>query len=242
MTELAQYERSVYSQKGEDGVLEHIFSIVLPGPKFAVDIGAADGVRGSNTRNLVVNHGWAALLIERDEALSRRSAQAASSYPQVTAINACVDRAIEALLRAHGVPRDLDLLSIDIDGNDYYVWEAIQDFRPKVVVIEYNAGFPPPQRAVVAYDPQARWDGSDYFGASIQSLCDLGLQKGYELAHVESCGANLFFVEAEVFPLLGIGTNSPEHLYRPPAYGLSYGGRAPNGRGYLCSNNNFLDS
>ena len=87
---------------------------------------------------------------------------------------------IEILFEEAGVPKDLDLLvsDSDIDSNDYYVWRAIHDFRPKVVM---NAFFPPPQLMVIDYHPMNYWDGTYYIGASIQSLYELGKKKGYEL-------------------------------------------------------------
>ncbi len=75
------------------------------------------------------------------------------------------------------------------------------------------------------------WDGTDYHGASIQSLYELGKKKGYELVYGNKAGNNLIFVDAQYYPLFGIKDNSPKRFYRPPAFGLNTGGRAPNGRG-----------
>ena len=124
----------------------------------------------------------------------------------------------------------LDLLVIDIDSNDWYVWRAIRDFRPKVVQVEFNAAFAPPTKAVVDYHPMTYWDGSDYFGASIQSFYDLGKKKGYELVYCESQGMNLFFVDEKYFDRFGIDDNSPLKLYRPPSQNQGFG-RGPGGRG-----------
>lgn len=230
---LLERERRVFSQTGEDGVLEAIFETVIPGPKFAVDIGASDGVQNSNTRNLIVNHGWGALLIEADPSRARRCTENAVGLPVTVIQELALPRNAERLLEAHQAPHDLDLLSIDIDGNDYYIWEAIETFRPKVVLIEYNAGFSPPQRAIMPYDPDHQWDHTDYFGASLQSLADLGESKGYDLVYCESSGANAFFTDKR----FGLGTGmSATDLYQEPKYGDSFGGRAPNGRGYPVSN------
>lgn len=231
MTDFTALERSVYSQNGEDGVLEELFKVIEPGPKFAVDIGAGDGKEGSNTRNLLFNHGWKGLLVESDPAKAAE-AHKNCTYLPVTLVNAQTHPGnVEAMLSQYEVPRDLDLVSIDIDGNDYYLWESL-GFRPKVVVIEFNAGFPPPQRAVVEYAQFRAWEHDDYFGASIQSMCDLGKDLGYALVHCESVGANLFFVQDHYLPLLCIDDNSPEALYREPQYGSEVQGRAPNRRGY----------
>lgn len=230
---LAKHEGQVYSQFGEDGVLEKIFELVPPGPRFAVEFGSGDGVSLSNSRNLILNHGFGALLIEGDEDLAAYGAEAYANFPRVESLHAWVYPGnVEILFEEHGVPTDLDLLSIDIDSNDYYVWRAITEFRPKVVLIEYNPGFPPPSKRVVEFSPFNYWDGSDYYGASIQSLYELGKKKGYELVHVESHGANLFFVAAEYYPRFGLADNSPSLLYRLPTYGVQGAGRAPNGLGW----------
>jgi hypothetical protein len=105
-------------------------------------------------------------------------------------------------------------------------------YRPKVVIIEYNAGFPPPKKAVVAFHPLNYWDGSDYFGASIQSLYELGKKKGYELVYATSQGHNLIFVDGKYFPRFGITDNSPAKLYRMSQGGRPGLGRAPNRMGH----------
>jgi hypothetical protein len=230
--DLARFERNVNTQFGEDGVLEKIFEVVEPTHRFVVEFGAYDGVTNSNPRNLVVEHGWRGLQIEGDAALAQQLARNYADHPEVKTLHAWVYPGnIEILLEENGVPRDFDLLVIDIDSNDYYVWRAIQSFRPKVVLIEYNPAYPPPERAVVDFHPMNYWDGTDYHGASIQSLVDLAARKGYELVYGNQAGNNLFFVDAPYFPRFGIRDNSPERFYHPPAFGLTTGGRAPNGRG-----------
>ena len=231
--ELRKYERSVFSQFGEDGVIERLLALIEPSSKYAVEFGASEGIALSNVRNLLVNRGWSGLMIEGDDQRAGRLAENYRTMPQVQTRSAYVFPGnVETLFDHAGVPKDLDVLSIDIDSNDYYVWRAIHDYRPKIVVIEYNPGYPPPSRAVVAFHPFNHWDGSDYYGASIQAMYELGREKGYELVHVESSGANLFFVDRPYFERLGIRDNSPARMYRPPQYGLTCGGRAPNGRGW----------
>lgn len=232
--DLSSYEKSVFSQTGEDGVIEKIFRIIPPTTKFAVEFGAADGVKGSNTRNQILNHGWSSLQMEGDEELATQLAANYKDYPEVTCLQAWIYPGnIEILFEENGVPKDFDLLIIDIDSNDYYVWKAIHNYRPKVVMIEFNAAFPPPQLAVVDFHPMNYWDGSDYFGASIQSYYELGKRKGYELIYCNKIGTNLFFVDQKYYKRFGIRDNSPENLYNPPGYGVESGSRAPNGRGFL---------
>jgi hypothetical protein len=215
--DLAAAERSVFSQYGEDGVIERIFEVIEPGPKFAVEFGAYDGVNNSNMRNLVVNHGWASFQIEGDPGRAAKLRRNYAAYPTTKTLQAWVwPGNIEILFEENDVPKDLDLLVIDIDTNDYYVWRAIHEFRPKVVMIEANFAFPPPQRMVIDFHPMNYWDRTYYSGASIQSLYELGKRKGYEMLHQMTAGPNLLFVLEQYFPAFGVRDNSPAAIYRRP--------------------------
>jgi len=231
--DLGLYERSVFSQSGEDGVIQRLFESIEPTRRFAVEFGCSDGVTGSNVRNLIVNHGWSGLLMDGDADAVRKARAAYADYPAATVAEEWIYPGnVELLFEKYGVPADLDLLVIDIDSNDYYVWRVIRDYRPKVVIIEFNPNFPPPQKVVVEFHPMNYWEGSDYYGASIQSLYELGRKLGYELVHCTSAGTNLFFVDRKYYDRLNLGDTSPAALYRPPQYGLVEGGRAPNGHGH----------
>jgi hypothetical protein len=233
LVDLKHAEWNKFSQSGEDGVLQAIFSIIEPTSRYAVEFGCGDGVTLSNTRNLLINHGWSGLMMDGDHEKILYAKKLYENLPRVKVVEAWVYPGnIETLFDQHGVPADVDLVSIDIDSNDYYIWRVMHDYRPKVVVIEYNAGFAPPQKAVVQFHPMNYWDESDYFGASIQSLYELGKKKGYELVHATSLGLNLFFVDKKYFARFGISDNSPAKLYRMPGPSNPGLGRAPNGMGH----------
>lgn len=212
--DLQRAERRVFSGGGEDGVLERLFQTIRPRHRFLVDLGAGDGVAGSSSRNLIVNHGWGGMLVEPGPAGERLQANCAS-LDRVRALRALVDPGdVEFLLEQQKVPRDPDLLIIGLRANDWYVWRSIRDFRPRVVQIQYNAAFLPPQRMVIEYDPFNRWDGGLYFGASFQSLYELGRSKGYTLVYADGAGVSLFFVEARDAASLGLANRDPRSLYR----------------------------
>jgi hypothetical protein len=216
--DLEKHERKVFSQWGEDGVIEKIFEIIEPTNKYCVEFGAADGVDGSNMRNLILNHGWKSFQIEGQPSLARKLAKAYEGNPDVKTLEAWVwPGNVEILFEEAGVPKDFDFLVIDIDSNDYYVWRALHDFRPKVVMMEINPLFPPPQKMVVDFHPMNYWDGSHYFGASLQSYYDLAKRKGYELIYTMKDGGNVFFVDKQYYPRFGIEDNSPTKLFREPA-------------------------
>jgi hypothetical protein len=123
----ADFARTVHSQSGEDGILEKIFDVIPPTERFVIEFGAGDGVMFSNARRLIVQEGWRALLIEGDGELAATLARNYAAFPGVRAVHAWVFPGnVELLFEENGAPRDLDLLVIDIDSNDYYVWRAIR--------------------------------------------------------------------------------------------------------------------
>lgn len=214
--DLGQYEQSLYSQNGEDGVLAKLFQVIAPRSRFCVEFGAYDGVTGSNTYLLRLQ-GWKAAQFDRQYEIFKH----------------CVHRefiteeTINQIFEKYGVPEDLDLLSIDIDYNDFYVWKGLDPkYRPAVVVIEYNGTHLPDQDKVVQYRPFYVGDHTNYYGASILALYRLGRAKGYSLVYAEANGVNLFFVRDELLRE-GVefkGRNQVDKLYRYPTYG-----KGPNG-------------
>jgi hypothetical protein len=113
---------------------------------------------------------------------------------------------------------EIDLLSIDIDYNDYWVWKAVDVANPRVVVIEYNAALRPPMSLVVPYDPTRSWDGSNYFGASLEALVRLGRTKGYRIVGCNFSGANAFFVRDDLCADHFLDPPTAEEHYEPPRY------------------------
>lgn len=184
---------SRFSQGGEDGVLLRLFERIGIANRYFVEFGAWDGLHLSNTANLRLNHGWSGLLMEGSD----RADGVLVQREYVDASN------VEALFRRYGVPENFDLLSIDIDGNDYWVWKAIESFRPRVVIVEYNIFFMREMAKTIAYDPDHRWDREHYglyHGASLAAFEKLGRQKGYALAYTEPYCPNAIFVRRDELP------------------------------------------
>jgi hypothetical protein len=133
---------------------------------------------------------------------------------------------IQNLFRKAGVPAEFDLLSIDIDRNDYYVWEAIREFRPRAVVIEYNAIFPPSVDWVIEYDANAVWDRTSRFGASLAALERLGRTKGYSLVGCNLTGVNAFFVRNDLVGDKFAAPYTAANHYEPARYNIPMGSGA----------------
>jgi hypothetical protein len=192
---LSAAELRVFSQNGEDGVLAEIFDRIGDGDRFFVEFGAEDGLEG-NTRFLREVLGWRGVYIEADPERHQRLEARVDPRACTVVRSTVTPQNIESLLEQAGVPGAFDLLSIDIDGQDYYVWEAITRYRPRVVVVEYNAGLAP-GRSLVEPPGTGPWDRTEFFGASIEALTALGRSKGYVLVHTELAGVNAFFVADE---------------------------------------------
>jgi hypothetical protein len=226
---LQKFEQCVTSQNGEDGIIHEIFRRIGPQSRYFVEFGVQSGAQ-CNCARLVGEEGWRGLFIEADaadfELLKRRHLEA----PAVRCVRAEVSsQNIEALLADSGVPQVFDLLSIDVDGNDYWIWAAVQRWHPRVVVIEYNGSYPPPRRWVMRENPAHRWNGTNYYGASLTSLAALGRGKGYTLVGTDSKGVNAFFVRSAEMTADFIDP-APYFHYTPPSYG-PYGGAHPPGGG-----------
>ena len=224
--DLNAFRRTVYSQGGEEGMLEKIFELVPPTERFCVEFGASDGLRNSNTALFVRERGFRGVFLEGSNDRYAKLAANYAAVPHARLVHARVQPdTIEQLFDAAEVPSRFDLLSIDIDGNDYWVWRALERHRPRVLVIEYNPYYQPPARWVMAFNPDHAWDGTTYYGASLASLVALSREKGYELVGCDGNGNNAFFVEAAYLPRFGLADNSAEALFRPAFYKVRFVGK-----------------
>lgn len=209
---IKKLERNVYSQYGEDGIIEWVFSRLVPGSKTCVEFGAWDGRNLSNTFNLVAHHGWRAIYIEADPEKFPALKRTAAAYPAITPVRSLVgsigETALDTILHRHNVPEEFDLLSIDIDGNDYDVWEASTRYRPRLVIVEFNPTFP----ADFSYIDR---NGGGFIGSSATAFAALAARKGYGLlARTET---NLFFLREDCFAALGVAPQTVNDVLGPEA-------------------------
>lgn len=205
-TEINKHELKVYSQHGEDGILAYIFSKIQPRTFRFVEFGTEQGME-CNTANLSINFGWRGLLMDgsnENVAIARRyyKRQLREKWDNVK-IEQCFVSAenINEALSKNEVGGEIDLLCIDIDGNDYWVWKAISVINPRVVAIEYNASFGPERSLAVKYDPRfdryKKHASGFYHGASLAALTKLANSKGYVLAGCDSAGIDAFFIRRD---------------------------------------------
>jgi hypothetical protein len=206
---LLQFAKDIYSQNGEDGILAAILETIGTADKWCVEFGAWDGQHFSNTCNLIENQGYSAVMIEaskqRFEDLLKRYGSTTKVIAQNRFVGFTQNDGLDTILASTPIPKNFDLLSIDIDGNDYHVWNAVSTYTPKVVCIEYNPTIP----TEIAFIQPAQPEVSQ--GSSLLALTQLGTKKGYELVCVTAL--NAIFVRSEYFPLFQIANNDP-HLLR----------------------------
>jgi hypothetical protein len=195
----SEVEFKVFSQFGEDGIIQHLINKIQPESHRFIEIGTQN-YEESNTRFLLMNNYWQGLVIDgslpdisyikQDEISLYYGLSSLCEF--VTAENA------DDLVRSFAVAGQLGLLSIDIDGNDYWVWEAVRSTQPDIVVVEYNALFGPTRTISIPYQPQFDRDKAHssrlYYGTSLAALAHLAQKKGYFLVGCNSAGNNAFFV------------------------------------------------
>lgn len=225
--DLTASEFRVFSQNGEDGVIVEIFNRIGVTNRYFVEFGIQDGSEG-NAVLLADVFGWSGLFIEGDRELCERVRRKYSHGP-VDVLGAVVTAEnINELFSASGVPAEPDLLSIDIDGNDLYVWRALECSRPRVVIIEYNSGILAEGPVVQPYTPDKAWDGSGAFGSTLAALDVVASEKGYRLAHSDLSGVNAFYVRDDLWEALGVET-APRRAQNYGLTGLEQRPAAPPG-------------
>jgi hypothetical protein len=220
---LNRFERQVYSQNGEDGVIAEIFRRIGVRTQSFIEIGVGDGLENNTTHLLL--QGWHGCWCEGNPTSAARirevfasqvsSGQLRLRHAFVTAEN------ILNLLREEKADLEPDLLSLDVDRNTWFIWEALAPVHARLVVVEYNALYPPPDRWKVQYHADKTWNGTACFGASLKEYEELGRKLGYALVGCELFGANAFFVRSD---LVGDHFSEPftaEHHYEPPRYWLA---------------------
>jgi hypothetical protein len=225
---LLKYGYKVYSQNDEDGIIEEIFRRIGATSKTFVEFGV--GPHENNSLRLLLL-GWSGLWMDGGRSNIKKARRAAADYlrdEKLRIVEAFITREnIDALLKAGGAAGEIDFLSVDLDGNDYWIWEAIESIHPRVVCIEYNATLRPPISVAMKYAERHSWNGTNYFGASLSALEKLGARKGYRLVGCNIAGQNAFFVRNDLVPDAFAAPFTAENHYEPARYFSFRAGHAP---------------
>ncbi len=199
-------EFQVFSQFGEDGIIQYLINNVPVANTTFIEFGVED-YREANTRFLLMNNNWKGLIIDAGTAhidfLQRYNHGRLLWSRDINAVSAFITRTnINDLIRRAGVSGDIGLLSIDIDGNDYWIFEEIDVVAPRIVIIEYNSIFGPDLSVTIPYRDDFERISAHYarlyFGASLAALCDLADAKGYAFVGSNGVDVNAFFVRRDI--------------------------------------------
>ncbi|MCC2672976.1 MAG: hypothetical protein K0Q72_5448 [Armatimonadetes bacterium] len=209
---LARYGGKTFSHGDEDGIITEIFRRIGTTNHTFVEFGVGPA-SGNNTMALLLE-GWKGVWIEKNERSLERIRQRLAiplKRKQLVVLDAFITaESIQDLFAQGEVPAEFDLISIDIDGNDFWVWKAIERYSPRVVVIEYRSQLGPVVDAVMRYNPQHVWTHEHKnrnFGATLKAFERLGREKGYLLVGCNFGGTNAFFVREDLVT---------EELFLPP--------------------------
>jgi hypothetical protein len=222
---LLKYGAQYWSQNYEDGMIAEIFRRIQPKSKTFLEIGVEDGSETNTT--LLLSQGWRGWWLDGSPnscaSIRSRLAEMPSLAARLTLREAFVSpKNIVELLRELGVPQEVDLFSLDIDLDTYHIWAALPAFKPRVVVVEYNAAIPPEQAWIHPWQPDRSWAYDQAFGASLKAFELLGRRYGYSLVGCDLLGVNAFFVRDDLVGNHFAAPFTAENHFVPPRYGLYY--------------------
>lgn len=219
---LAAQGFKAYSEGDQDGIIQEIFRRIGVTSKFFIEFGCGDGLQ-NNTLYLLIG-GWTGIWmdgnphnIEAVHQIHAHSIDLGRLTAECKMLNMGNINEVISGLCPH---EEIDFLSIDIDGNDYWVWQALNVISPRVVVIEYNATLRPPVKLVQEYAPDAQWNRTNFFGASLKALECLGNKKGYELVGCSLANGDAFFVRRDCINDNFDGPFTAENFFTPPNHDL----------------------
>lgn len=206
---LKKYAKNIYSQNGEDGIIEELLDRLSISNGWVCEFGAWDGIHLSNTYNLVKQN-FNAVYIEGDKEKYTDLLKTVEDHKNIIPINAFVDHkdsenSLDNLLKQTDIPNDFDILSIDIDSYDYQVWKSLKVYKPKIVIIEINS-------SVKVNNDEHIHEPNKYQGTGFKPTYDLGLEKGYKfILHT----GNMFFIREDLFSKLNITYENPLENFIP---------------------------
>jgi hypothetical protein len=233
--DLSLFERKIFSQNGEDGITMKLVDMIYEGDnidKFYVEFGVYDGIE-CNTRILRENYGWKGLQMDGGN----------ENYRINLRKEFVKKENIVELFEKYNVPKHINVLSVDIDFNDFYcLKEILANYKCDIVICEYNGTHLPHEDKIVLYESNGVWDGTNYFGASLLSFDKLGKKYNYSLVYCNGNGVNCFFVHNDIITskdlkIKNIGDIT--QIYKPSRYNNGPNGghpQDPHNRKYITFN------
>lgn len=216
------FEQKFYSQSGEDGILGVIFEKIGAKNKNCVEF----GIHADQGNTLYLKKkGWKCLWMD------------GKGEGKIIKKEFITPENIETIFKKYNVPKEPDLLSIDIDSNDYWVWKAVNNYKPRVVVIEYNSHIPPNESKTIRYEKKFKPNRDSYYGASLLALKKLGDSKGYSLIACNRIGVNAFFIRKDLAQR-NFRIKNINEIYMAPKFGKIIRGKR---RGYPKSKRKIIE-
>ncbi len=222
ISDLTEVEFQVFSQFGDDGIVDYLTTRIPCPNKTFIEFGVED-YRESNTRFLLINKYWSGLVIDgsQDNIIKIKNEQFYNFY-DVSAICSFITKDnINGILSDSGFSDEVGILSIDIDGNDFWIWKAINSINPIIVICEYNSLFGFEKALTIQYDHQFV-RGTKYkfnfYGTSIKALCELAKEKGYSLVGSNSAGNNAYFIRNDYMHFMPFGAKNPEEVFKVASF------------------------
>ena len=210
----------IYSQNDEDGIILYIFKHIGIKTKKFVEIGVENGTE-CNTTNLLKNFNWKGIQIEGSKKLYNDAKIQLKKILEkkknnLKLLNIFVTKKNINQILKKNCGKEIDLLSVDVDGNDFWIWKAINCVKPRLVIIEYNSFFGSNISATIKYNSKFSWDhrnNKSYYGASLKALEKLGKQKKYILVGVDKNGVNAFFVRNDLAKYINLKSKKTEEIF-----------------------------
>lgn len=207
---LKDIEFKIFSQWGEDGIIQYLINKIPIENEVFIEFGVENYIE-SNTRFLLINNNWSGLVIDGSKEnidYIKNDPEIYWKYDLSVVQNFITIENINEIIRECNISGDIGLLSIDIDGNDYWVWENIDCISPRIIICEYNSVFGEYKDISIPYKSDFyrthEHYSNLYFGASLKALCRLADSKGYEFIGCNSAGVNAFFVRKDLIKFLDI--------------------------------------
>jgi hypothetical protein len=221
--DLSLFENKIFSQNGEDGITIKLIELIYNGNndnKFYIEFGVQNGIE-CNTRILREKYNWKGLQMDADN--ENDSINLKKEF--ITKEN------VVELFRKYNIPQKINVLSVDIDFNDFYcLKEILANYECDIIICEYNATHLANEDKIVIYDKNGRWDGSNYFGVSLLSLDKLGKKYNYSLIYCNKNGVNSFFIHNDILKNKNLefkNIGNITEIYKPALYGSGPNGGHP---------------
>ncbi len=219
---ISKFGIKIYSQNQEDGIILYILQHIGIKTKRFVEIGIENGTE-CNTTNLLKNFDWSGIQIEGNHALYLEAKKKlkqilGKKIKNLKLINSFIDKKnINKILKKNLKNKEIDLLSIDIDGNDFWIWKEINYIKPRLIIIEYNSFYGNNVSKTIKYNPKFCWDiknNKSYYGASLKALKKLGIKKKYSLIGVDNNGVNAFFVRNDLAKKINLNSKNIPVIFK----------------------------